>query len=460
MGDDGPLVSLTVSNGTSAEIELLWVSDGVETSYGRVPPQGTKSQETFAMHEWRCRSSVGGALLASVVVCLHGIHLRVENYSQRVAIGTTGLHVKAHSAVCPKAVTVAAEVIASMLRASPAEVVDRLRAADCSVAIIGRAQLLSDLPEHAQLSARACGSWEWDATTRGVCDASRALVSVGEENLLDDEPPSAGPSSAPAAALGPAAECRCACCGGVAPSPELRLRLRRAADPNPLESILVHEFAHAVMDVGLDEAARARIRAAHASALARGEVSERDYIGSNASEYWAEGAQAWLGATVRCDVNCGLNTRDEIEAREPQIAAELERAFGRAEWGYAQTLAAAAPRRAERWEERRRKQDALRKTWSYRVARALCARVRARRLAPAASADPEILAASVHECTLSGLAAGEEGEAPTSMDATAPGDSTHQPEAEAKKLWRVDQPLCSLCDGVVAAAAAAGLPRL
>ena len=40
------------------------------------------------------------------------------------------------------------------------------------------------------------------------------------------------------------------------------------------------------MDVGLDDAARDRIRAAHEAALEQGLVDGQSYMGSNASEYW------------------------------------------------------------------------------------------------------------------------------------------------------------------------------
>ena len=63
---------------------------------------------------------------------------------------------------------------------------------------------------------------------------------------------------------------------------------------------------------GLSVGAAAINRAAHAQCVERGVVSGESYMGSNASEYWAESAQAWFEATVRCDVNCGLNTREEL----------------------------------------------------------------------------------------------------------------------------------------------------
>ena len=154
-----------------------------------------------------------------------------------------------------------------------------------------------------------------------------------------------GTAAAGAATTGAAATVPCGICGGAAPSPAEKLRRRRRRDLYPHESILVHEFAHCVMDVGLDDESRERIRAAHNAALDRATVSAESYMGSNASEYWAEATQAWFEASVRCDVNCGLNTRAELARCDPAIAAELERAFGPNDWRYPHTLARVAPRR-------------------------------------------------------------------------------------------------------------------
>ena len=75
-----------------------------------------------------------------------------------------------------------------MLSRSPVEVVARLAAAGCTVAVIGRGQLTSDVPEHAGFGGAATGNWEMDSTTRGVGgNPSIPVTSVGEENLLEDE---------------------------------------------------------------------------------------------------------------------------------------------------------------------------------------------------------------------------------------------------------------------------------
>ena len=65
------------------------------------------------------------------------------------------------------------------------------------------------------------------------------------------------------------------------------------------ESILVHEFAHSVMCIGMDQEQRRSIEAAYGEAKAAGLYQSHIYMMANADEYWAEATQAWFDATVR-----------------------------------------------------------------------------------------------------------------------------------------------------------------
>ena len=453
-----PLVRFTVINETPGEVQLLWINDETreEVSYTNIRAGQRATQETFPGHEWHCRTVDGVTLVECKVhtdlsICI-GQPLASSRapaeaetasasrsdgfYHHCVDVGIASITVRAHACVTVEAVQAAADVIGGMLRDTPADVLVRMRAAGCTVAVIGRAQLTSDVPEHRFLSAASNkGDWTYDATTRGVGGNPNVPVSsVGEENLLEDEPelpadrpevaevasaasaavsmatedapmvdadgataaaapaPLAGgadesKASAGASAGASAEACHCVICGAPAPSPSTPLRRRRRRDQYPLESILVHEFAHCVMDVGLDDAARARIRAAHADALRRGLVDSESYMGSNASEYWAESAQAWFEASVRCDVNCGLNTREELRRRDPAVAEELRNAFGDGEWRYTMALRRRAPTRAARWAELAGTRERVRATAAYRWMVPLCECVRKHR-------PPSVAAAS------------------------------------------------------------------
>ncbi len=71
------------------------------------------------------------------------------------------------------------------------------------------------------------------------------------------------------------------------------------ADRYPTESILVHEFAHAVMNIGMTEEQREAVREAYEKAREDGLYKSDIYMMANADEYWAEGSQSWFDATIR-----------------------------------------------------------------------------------------------------------------------------------------------------------------
>ncbi len=64
------------------------------------------------------------------------------------------------------------------------------------------------------------------------------------------------------------------------------------------ENILIHEFAHSVMCIGMDDEQRQSICAAYDEAVQSGLYQRHIYMMANADEYWAEATQAWFDATV------------------------------------------------------------------------------------------------------------------------------------------------------------------
>lgn len=67
----------------------------------------------------------------------------------------------------------------------------------------------------------------------------------------------------------------------------------------PAENILVHEFAHSVMAIGMNENQRQAVLGAYFNARANQLYRKDAYILASADEYWAEGAQSWFEATIR-----------------------------------------------------------------------------------------------------------------------------------------------------------------
>ncbi|CAI7907378.1 unnamed protein product, partial [Closterium sp. NIES-53] len=146
--------------------------------------------------------------------------VRVPSCYRQVVGTAVGVPVVAHGHVCMQALCAAADIVEHMLALTPPDVVTRLQENWCKVAVIGREQVTTDILEHSHLrGTRTDDGRDWDHEVRGL---GGTLViptcSVGEENLL-----------------------RCP-----------RDRYRE-------ESILVHEFAHTVMEVGFDESLMHRI---------------------------------------------------------------------------------------------------------------------------------------------------------------------------------------------------------
>ncbi len=113
--------------------------------------------------------------------------------------------------------------------------------------------------------------------------------------------------------------------------------LRLRGDPMGAESILVHEFAHTVQHMGLDRIApdfSTRLQATYGAARAAGLWAGK-YAMSNSAEYWAEGVQSWFGTNRAPDPDHNaVDTRAELEAYDPVLAALCAEVFGATTWTY------------------------------------------------------------------------------------------------------------------------------
>ena len=220
-------VVLKAVNETRHRAALVWIDEdsAEERTYATIQPGQEHLQETFPNHSWRLgkegtsdgctivmsEEPMQVLVLPAEVACSEAADRGCSGvpdafYSQSVCIGSTQLRVRASAVVSPWALAAASEIVQRMLELSPVEVVRRLVEAGCTVAVIGRAQLSSDIPEHAWLSGARTGNWEVDSTTRGLGgNPSVPVTSVGEENLIDDEegePAAATPAAAPIAEAG------------------------------------------------------------------------------------------------------------------------------------------------------------------------------------------------------------------------------------------------------------------
>ena len=163
------------------------------------------------------------------------------------------------------------------------------------VVVMASGSVLSDLPEFRDIGDFKPGV-SWDERTRGggvgPTDA-RPVVVIAEENLL--------------------------CVSG--------------SDVFPHEDIFVHEFAHAVLNMGIErqgsgEDFRQRLDQAYSNALDAG-LWENTYAGENPDEYWAEGVQSWFGLNdPPGSIHNEINTRAELEKYDPGLADMIREVFG------------------------------------------------------------------------------------------------------------------------------------
>lgn len=170
-----------------------------------------------------------------------------------------------------------------------------IAAQEVIVAIMAQGSALSDLPEF-----RDIGDYEpgvsWDERTKGggvgPTDA-RPVVAIAEENLL--------------------------CYGGE--------------DVFPYEDIFIHEFGHAVLNMGIErlpggEEFRERLNQTYSKALETG-LWVNTYAATNPDEYWAEGVQSWFGLNdPPGEIHNEINTRGELEAYDPVLARLIREVFG------------------------------------------------------------------------------------------------------------------------------------
>jgi cyclophilin family peptidyl-prolyl cis-trans isomerase len=161
------------------------------------------------------------------------------------------------------------------------------------LAVMAWNEFTTDLPEHRHLEPAVY----WDRRARGLGATPEApAVSGAEENLLGFP-----------------------------------------GDPYAAENILIHELAHAIHATGMnqvDPTFEKRLQAAYESAMEGGRWAGT-YAATDASEYWAEGVQSWFDDNRENDsLHNEVNTRAELRAYDPALAALCAEVFGEGEWRY------------------------------------------------------------------------------------------------------------------------------
>ena len=104
------------------------------------------------------------------------------------------------------------------------------------------------------------------------------------------------------------------------------------------EDILLHEFAHTVLIMGVqfaDSGFRNRLTTAYNAALSKG-LWANTYADDTVDEYWAEGVQDYYNTNIQAIPSNGIhneiNTRAELKTYDPSLFALIQEIFGTAEW--------------------------------------------------------------------------------------------------------------------------------
>lgn len=207
-----------------------------------------------------------------------------DHYQQAVVV--EGFPIVASARVSSAAMREAEWVVRGMLGKRP-DLLRALAKSGARFSIMAVDERTVDIPEHADLEPAL---W-WNRRARGLgATKPRPAVSCGEENLL--------------------------CCPG---------------DPYATESIAVHEFAHAVQDMGMtvaDPTFDERVKKAFRWAMAEGKW-KGTYAATNFREYFAEGAQSWFGTNRPPDqIHNHVDTREELIEYDPGLAKLCAEVFG------------------------------------------------------------------------------------------------------------------------------------
>jgi DUF1680 family protein/cyclophilin family peptidyl-prolyl cis-trans isomerase len=207
-------------------------------------------------------------------------------------VGVAGLPIVGSTNVSDFALLEAAWIVRHMLDGREG-ILRAMASNNVRLAVMAGNEYTTDIPEHSDLKSAVY----WDRRARGLgATDARPAVSCAEENLLG-----------------------------------------YPGDPYSTENILIHEFAHAIHEMGLsqtDPTFDARLKAAFQDATKRG-LWKGTYAGSNRAEYWAEGVQDWFDNNRQNDaLHNHINTRAELKEYDPALAKLCAEVFGDREWRY------------------------------------------------------------------------------------------------------------------------------
>ena len=194
-----------------------------------------------------------------------------------------GLPILSSSNVNPDALRIAMRRINVMSEKLPPEVIQAMIDANTRIAIIGKSENLTDIPEHSDMN-EAFPERDWNKRTRGLgATKQRPAASIGEENVL--------------------------CIKG---------------NTHPGSDIFVHEYAHVIHYMGLNNLSsdfQTELNKAYRNAVQKKGLWKNTYASKNSSEYWAMAVQIWFNvnySTTDADENY-IRTKAQLKYYDPVI---------------------------------------------------------------------------------------------------------------------------------------------
>lgn len=217
-----------------------------------------------------------------------------EFYRQWIDVG--GFPVVASEKVNPYALQEAAWLIQKVIGHRP-DLLQALAENNVRFSIMAYDEMTTKVPEHSDLKP----DFYWDRRARGLgATSARPSVSCGEENLLNYQ-----------------------------------------GDPYRTENILIHEFAHAIHQMGLstvDPDFDKRLKALYEVAMEKG-LWKGTYASTNKEEYWAEGTQSWFNTNRENDAQHNhVSKRGILKEYDPDLAALLTEIYRDTDWRYTDAI--------------------------------------------------------------------------------------------------------------------------
>lgn len=301
----GSRLRLQIINGTDSTIDVFWL----KTPDERVPNGSVEpGKQTFITTTLGHRFAVVSREDRSESIVTSEVPVQAFRFGGVPAFyaqqaDAEGFPIVASAQVNPYALREAVYLVNLMLARRP-DVRSAMIKSGSRLCIIAHNEFTTDLPEWAWLAEEAVPGFEGisardyrDARARGMGGSETdPFCSCGEENLLAYE-----------------------------------------GDPYQAECILIHELAHNIHLRGMsnvDPTFDTRVRAAYEAAMSAG-LWKGKYASVNHHEYFAEGVQSWFDDNRENDHDHNhVNTRAELLAYDPRLAALCREVFGDTEIRY------------------------------------------------------------------------------------------------------------------------------